>query len=239
VLGPNGAGKTTLLRTLMGMLKLKAGTVRVFGNDIRTMKEKELFQMVSYVPQNRDVPKSYSVLETVLLGLTGMMGIFSEPGAHEMKRAEETLDLLGIRALSEKPMSDLSGGEAQMVLIARALVKEPEILILDEPESGLDFKNQLIILEAIRSASSRGVTTVFNTHYPEHALRYADTGLLFCPGENDGPGEVLYGPMQELITEKNIKKSFGVEAVIGTVNMEDIAVMSVVPIRLSNDKEEK
>ena len=239
VLGPNGAGKTTLLRVLMGMLKLKAGTVRVFGRDIRTLKEKELFQTVSYVPQMREVPRSYSVTETVLLGLTGMMGIFSEPGERELRQTEETLDLLGIRHLANKPMSDLSGGEAQMVLIARALVKDPKILILDEPESGLDFRNQLIILDAVRAAARRGVTTVFNTHYPEHALRYADSGLLFCPGEADGPGEVLYGPMQGLITEKNIKKSFGVEAAIGRLNVEDIAVMSVVPIKLSNDKEEK
>ena len=136
-------------------------------------------------------------------------------------------------------MSDLSGGEVQMVLLARALVKDPKILILDEPESGLDFKNQLIVLSAVREAAKRGVTSVFNTHYPEHAFRYADSGLLFCPGEKEDPGEVLSGPIQELITEKNIKKSFGVEAVIGTVQSEDIAVKSVVPIKLSNDKEEE
>ena len=239
VLGPNGAGKTTLLRCLMGMLKPKGGIVRVFGEDVRAMKEKALFENVAYVPQNREVPRSYSVMETVLLGLTGTMGIFSEPGKKELDRAEQTLDRLGILSLAGKPMSDLSGGEVQMVLLARALVKDPKILILDEPESGLDFRNQLIVLSAVREAAKRGVTTVFNTHYPEHAFRYADSGLLFCPGEKDGRGEVLFGPIPELITEKNIKKSFGVEAVIGTVQSEDIAVKSVVPIKLSNDKEEK
>lgn len=238
VLGPNGAGKTTLLKCLMGMLKLKSGTVRVFGEDIRAMKEKTLFDKIAYVPQFKEIPKSYSVLETVLLGLTGTMGIFSEPGKKEIGRAETTLDLLGIRELEYRSMSDLSGGEVQMVLLARALVKDPKILVLDEPESGLDFRNQLIVLTALKEASRRGVTSIFNTHYPEHAFRYADSGLLFCPGAPQEPGTVLFGPIHELITEQNIKKSFGVEAVIGTVNAENTAVKSVVPIKLSNDKEE-
>lgn len=238
VLGPNGAGKTTLLKCLMGMLKLKAGEVRIFGKDIRTQKERALFDDIAYVPQNRDFPASYTVLESVLIGLTGKMGIFSQPGKAEIEKAEETLRILGIPTLSEKAMSDLSGGEVQMVLLARALVKEPKILILDEPESGLDFKNQMIVLEAVKEAAGRGVAAVFNTHYPEHAFRYADSGLLFCPEEGDMPAEILTGPIEELITEKNIKKSFGVEAVIGTVEKENTAVKSVVPIKLSYDEEE-
>ena len=238
VLGPNGAGKTTLLKCLMGMFRLKAGEIRIFGKDIRGLKERALFDEIAYVPQNRDFPASYTVLESVLVGLTGKMGIFSQPGKAEIEKAEETLRMLGISELSGKSMSDLSGGEVQMVLLARALVKEPKLLVLDEPESGLDFKNQMIVLDAVKEAAGRGVAAIFNTHYPEHALRYADAGLLFCPGEKEEPGTVIHGAVRELITEKNIKKSFGVEAAIGTIETENTAVMSVVPIRISNDKEE-
>ena len=239
VLGPNGAGKTTLLKCLMGMLKLKEGHVRIFGNNLSSIRERDLFRHIAYVPQNRDFPASYTVLESVLVGLTGAMGIFSQPGAKEIEKAEETLRMLGIQHLKEKSLSTLSGGEVQMVLLARALVKDPEILVLDEPESGLDFKNQLVVLEAIMEAKKRGVTAVFNTHYPEHAFRYADKGLLFCPGESGGPGEVLFGPINELITAKNVQKSFGVDAVIGRIEIENTAIKSVVPIKLSHDKEEK
>ncbi|MBO4411923.1 MAG: ABC transporter ATP-binding protein [Lachnospiraceae bacterium] len=239
VLGPNGSGKTTLLKCLMGYLKLREGTVRIFGQDLRTLSEKALFETIAYVPQHRELPVSYTVLETVLIGLTGRMGVFSQPGRAEVERGEEVLERLGIAALRNRVLGELSGGEVQMVLLARALVKNPKMLILDEPESGLDFKNQLVVLDAIHEAKEQGIACIFNTHYPEHAFRYADRGLLFCPGENGGPNRVLNGPIPELITEKNIKTSFGVEALIGTIEADDIAIKSVVPIKLSHDKEER
>ena len=230
VLGPNGAGKTTLLRCLMGMLKPKSGIVRVFGEDVRAMKEKALFENVAYVPQNREVPRSYSVMETVLLGLTGTMGIFSEPGKKELDRAEQTLDRLGILSLAGKPMSDLSGGEVQMVLLARALVKDPKILILDEPESGLDFRNQLIVLNTMDKLKAKGISCIFNIHYPKHALQKADCSLIL------GGDKPYFGKTDETVNEKTIEAVFGVRAVISEMQVDGEIIKNIVPLYVTEKR---
>lgn len=227
ILGPNGAGKTTLLRCLMKTYAFTEGEAFLDNENMRAMKDRQLFEKISYVPQGKNVPGSFTVSETVLLGSAGTIGPFGVPGEKEMKRAEALLREFRLWERRNDPAGQLSGGELQLTLIARALMKEPEILVLDEPESGLDFKNQLLVLETLKALSARGMTVLFNTHYPEHAFRYADVGILLY-----GNGKAAFGPISEIITEENIKEAFGVDAKIQEIIVENTAVKSVVPIKI-------
>lgn len=231
VLGPNGSGKTTLLKCMLNLLKLQEGACLLDGKDVRTLPVRDFFGVVSYVPQTRSIPTSYTVLETVLLGLSGKTGVFRAPGEKDVRKAEETLRKLGIGALKDKRCNELSGGELQMVFIARALISEPKILILDEPESGLDFRNQLIVLETLTELKEGGMACVFNTHYPEHALGRADKALLLSGGRG------IFGTAEEVVTEERIREAFGVEAYIGTHEIDGTTVKTVIPIKKSDDKE--
>ncbi len=238
ILGPNGAGKTTLLKCLIGTLKPRQGEVRIGGKPLTEYRVRDLFPKIAYVPQKPGMTLSYTALETVLLGLTGSLGIFSSPGKQEIGKAEQTMEELGILGLRDRPVNELSGGELQLTRIAAAIVKDPELLILDEPESGLDFKNQLLVLDTISGLKTRGVSCIFNTHYPEHAYRRADRGILFTNRERKaGVPSTLYGTMETLITEENIKKSLGVEVVIRNELVENTAVKSVIPIKIALEEE--
>lgn len=227
ILGPNGAGKTTLLRCITGMLKWKTGSGFLDKEEIRTMKHQKLWSQMAYVPQARAVSSAYTGIEMVLLGRSSRLNVFEAPGKKDIEKALEVLDFLGIRDLAEKKCSQISGGELQMLLIAKALVSEPKVLILDEPESNLDFKNQLIVLDTINSLAKQGMTCIFNTHYPAHALQRAQKSLLLCNG-----GDWIFGETDLVVTEENIRKAFGVDSVIGEVKTEEGSVKSVIPLKI-------
>ncbi len=212
ILGPNGAGKTTMLRCMMGFLKWTSGQSLLDGEDIAGMSHRKLFSRVAYVPQAKNATLASSVKDMVLLGRSSHYNIFGKPNAKDRQMVTDTLARLGLSAMAECSCAELSGGELQMVLIARAIVAEPQIIILDEPESNLDFKNQLIVLKTLRSLAEQGITCIFNTHYPVHALRHADKALLL-----DKSGNVRFGSTSEVITEENMRNAFGVETVIGQI----------------------
>ena len=193
ILGPNGAGKTTLLRCMMGFLKWNTGKSMLDGENIANMTQRQLFSKVAYVPQAKNAVLSSSVKDMVLLGRSSHYGIFGKPGAKDRQIVAETLQSLGLTAMADRACNELSGGELQMALIARALVSEPQVIILDEPESNLDFKNQLIVLKTLQSLTEQGITCIFNTHYPVHALRHADKALLL-----DKAGNVVFGSAHEV-----------------------------------------
>ena len=208
VLGPNGAGKTTLLKVIMGILSANTGACYVEGKDIKTLSAKELWGKISYVPQSKLQTSSLSCIDMVLLGLAGKISSFKSPSKEDRQEAFDLMKDLNIDYLADKRCDALSGGQLQMVLIARALISKPKLLILDEPESGLDFRNQLVVRDCISRLKNEGISCIFNTHYPEHALKRADKALLYI-GEH-----TIFGPTKELITEENIEKSFGVKAKI-------------------------
>ncbi|MCQ2419413.1 MAG: ABC transporter ATP-binding protein [Clostridia bacterium] len=225
VLGPNGSGKTTLLRAALGSLKWQNGGSFLDGKSIRSIPTREFFSHVAYVPQARNGSLPFTVLETVLLGRTGQLDVFSAPKKEDVALAEEVLQELGISHLAAKRCSELSGGELQLVLIARALAQKPSLLILDEPESNLDFKNQLIVLDTISKLKEKGIGCLFNTHYPAHALQRADKALLLSPG-----GSYLFGQTQQIVTEENLRTYFGVEAAIRRLQTDHGEVLDVVPV---------
>ncbi|MBR4091526.1 MAG: ABC transporter ATP-binding protein, partial [Mogibacterium sp.] len=230
VLGPNGAGKTTLLRCMMDMLHWQSGRSLLDGEDIRSIPASKLWRRMAYVPQARSAAVSYTAFQTVLLGRSSRIGAFSAPSAEDMKIAESVMDRLGISHLADKACYAISGGELQMVLIARAMAAEPEILVLDEPESNLDFKNQLIVLDAMTALAAEGVACIFNTHYPAHALQRAGKALMLSKD-----GESIFGDTTAVVTEENIRRAFGVEALIGEVETPHNIMKNVVAVGISED----
>ena len=181
ILGQNGIGKTTLLKCFNGVLKWSSGEMYIGGKRVSSPKE---LKSIGYVPQAHNLSFPYSVRELTIMGRARYLGMFSTPSKKEQKLVEEVLDEIGILHLIDKKCSELSGGQLQMVFVARALVGTPKILILDEPESHLDFKNQAVILKLIvKLVNERGITCIFNTHYPEYALRISDRSMIM--GKND------------------------------------------------------
>ena len=227
VLGPNGAGKTTLLRCMMDMLHWQEGRSLLDGEDIRGMAASKLWRRMAYVPQARSAAASYTAFQTVLLGRSSRIGAFSAPSDEDMEAAERVMKELGIWELADKPCYAISGGELQMVLIARAMAAEPEVLVLDEPESNLDFKNQLIVLDVMSGLARSGVACIFNTHYPAHALQRADKSLMLTKG-----GMYIYGPTKYVVSEDDIRSIFGVNAIIEDIGGSDGSVKSITPISI-------
>lgn len=179
VLGRNGAGKTTLLKCLLGFIKATSGEVLLNGVDIshsQGAKQAKMWDSIAYVAQNKGIPLAISALEMVTLGLNSHITLM--PKKSDFEKASQVLDELKITHLKTKNCASLSGGELQMVLFARALVKRPKILILDEPESNLDFANQKTILDMLKDLSKRGCAIIINTHFPAHALFLSNKVLL-------------------------------------------------------------
>lgn len=230
ILGPNGAGKTTMLRCITGMLKWKGGQSLLDGEPIHSMPAGKLWSRMAYVPQAKAASSAYTAFETVLLGRSSRLNAFSTPKQEDLEKAKEVMDLLGIYHLADKKCSAISGGELQMVLIARALASEPRVLILDEPESNLDFKNQLVVLDTMSHLAQKGMTCIFNTHYPAHALQRAEKSLILSRG-----GDYIFGSTASVVTEDNIRKAFGVEAVIGEVETAGNILQNVIPLNIASD----
>ena len=207
VLGPNGAGKTTMLKCMMGLLKWEKGETLLDGKAISKMSNKELWKTIGYVPQASRMTFSYSILDLVTMGRAVYIGAFNQPSKEDKRLAIEALELVGIAHLAEKLCTELSGGELQLALIARTLVADPKILVLDEPESHLDIHKQKIILQTIKKlVKERDLACVINTHYANHAFYFGDKVLVVA---KDQP--VITGPVSEIMTEQNILDYFHIE----------------------------
>jgi len=178
VLGKNGAGKTTLLKCLTGFNKVKDGEILYDGKSISEYKN-TLWRKVSYVPQAHSFSYPYTCLELVTMGRNPHKGAFSLPDGEDEKRAAASLESLGLLDIKDKPCTKISGGQLQLVMIARALVNEPELLILDEPENSLDLKNQIRLLDLLKKiCKNKGEGIILNTHFAAHAKLISDKLLL-------------------------------------------------------------
>ncbi len=205
ILGPNGVGKTTLLKCMIGLQKWNKGFSSIDGVKITDMSNKEFFSKVSYVPQAKTPAFAFTARELVLMRRSVHLGHFSSPQKKDIELVDSIMEELSITYLRDKFCHQISGGELQMLLIARALVQTPSILILDEPESNLDFRNQLIILKTIRKLADKGMICIFNTHYPSHSFSIADKCILL--GKD---GKSVFGEVKEVLSKENIEKTFAV-----------------------------
>ena len=231
ILGPNGAGKTTLLRCVMGFLKWTGGRSLLDGENVSAMPPRALWRKIAYVPQARGRASSALVENMILLGRSNRIGALSQPGAKDYAAVDAVLERLSITHLRGRRCDEISGGELQMALIARALAAEPGCVIFDEPESNLDFRNQLIVLETMERLRDEGVACLFNTHYPDHALRCADKALLL--GKTGAP---VYGSAFQVITEAAIGAAFGVESVIARVQTPGHDYHSITPVAVRDER---
>ncbi len=217
VLGANGAGKTTLMKCMLGLLRWTSGASFLNGKDVRTLKSKAFWREVGYVPQAKLPSFVYTVGEMVVMGRSSHLGELSQPGEKDWQKVDECLKTVGIFHLKDKLCSRISGGEYQMALIARALVSDPSLLVLDEPESNLDFKNQRIVLDTISwLCKEKGLAAILNTHYPEHAVEISHKALLLFPD-----GTSLAGDAKDVIGEKNLEKAFDVPVRICTIDLPE------------------
>ncbi len=188
LLGVNGSGKTTLMRTLLGLLPAIAGEILLCGKPLGQWAASALAQKVAYVPQAHDGPFAFNVLDMVTLGRSAHLGLFASPAQRDRQLARDMLEVLGIAHLELRLFPTLSGGERQLVLIARALVQQPEILVMDEPAASLDFGHQITLLNRIRQLKAAGITLLMSTHHPMHANAVADKVITLSPHEGAKQG---------------------------------------------------
>ena len=180
LLGPNGGGKTTLLKTLLGLLVPKAGEVRLDGTVLSARSIRERARLIAYVPQTHVATFAFTVEAVVLMGRTAHGDLFARPTAKDRQVAAGMLERFGIAPLAQRPYTMISGGERQLVLLARALAQEPQFIVLDEPTANLDFGNQGKVMREIRALAASGLGVLFTTHDPNHALRAADRAYLLA-----------------------------------------------------------
>ena len=205
LLGPNGSGKTTLLRTLLGLLPPQSGEVRLLDRPLSEWSRKALARHIGYVPQAHAGLFAFTVLDIVLMGRAAHVGRFAAPSAKDRAIAMQCLETLGIAALAECIYTQVSGGERQLALIARALAQEPALLFMDEPTASLDFGNQLRVLEHLLQLRERGIAILMSTHQPEHALRCADRTALVGEG-----GLIAVGATANVATVENLARLYRV-----------------------------
>jgi iron complex transport system ATP-binding protein len=212
LLGPNGSGKTTLFRTLLGLLPAIAGTVTVNGETMRDWSWRERALVFGYVPQAQLGLFPFTVREMVLMGRTAHVGLFGGPTRRDRDAAAAALALLGIIHLADRPYTQVSGGERQLTLIARALAQEPDILVLDEPTASLDFGNQVVVLAQVQRLAARGIGVIMSTHAPDQAFACADRVLLMQDGRI-----VAEGAPEAVLTAERLRAVYGVEVWVSRV----------------------
>lgn len=209
VLGANGAGKSTLFRCLLGGLTDYTGAIELDGRDVRTLSRRETAEHIAYIPQIHRPTFGYSVLDTTLMGLTRQLSPFRSPTPEMEKQAMDALEQMGVAQLAERNFATLSGGEQQLVLIARALCQQSDILVMDEPTSSLDYGNQLRVLERVRQLARQGYTVLLSTHDPQHALRFSQKVLALSGGQVAAEGDTA-----DVLTPELLRLLYGVEAVL-------------------------
>lgn len=199
VLGPNARGKTTMLKCLAGLIRPVSGSVEISGG-------------VGYVPQSHSVVFAFSVLDIVLMGRARTVKIYRTPTAVDRAAAREALRRVGVPHLADRDYTGLSGGERQLVLIARALVSECHTVVLDEPAAALDLRNQARVLTVLRALADEGMAVVMTTHHPDHALHVAERSMLMI-----APEDQRLGPTRELLTGPMLSEMYGVPIVTADI----------------------
>lgn len=225
VLGSNGVGKTTLYRTMLGLLPLLGGQVLIDGENLSAMSAKSLAKKIAYVPQYHNPPFPYRVFDVVLMGRGAHVSDVGTPSKEDYKIAEEMLGKMGISYLRDEIYTQISGGERQLVLIARALAQQTDYLLMDEPASSLDFGNQVRVLKEIRRLAEEGKGICLTSHNPEQVL-LADRDVLAVAGD----GKYKAGAASEVITEDLLREVYGLEASIHEIqNRKGKWMKSVLP----------
>jgi len=210
ILGPNGSGKTTLLRSISRVLKPHGGSILIDKEDIYALKPKQVAQKMAVVPQYNDVGFNFSAMEVVLMGRNPHLSDFQMESSKDVEIARKAMELTNTWSLASRPINELSGGEAQRVIIARALAQEPKILLLDEPMSHLDIINQIELMDLVKSLCIKNDLAVLAViHDLNMASRYCDMILLLKAGK-----VFALGSVEKVVTTENILNVFGVDSIV-------------------------
>ncbi|ANE33801.1 ABC transporter, ATP-binding protein [Campylobacter hyointestinalis subsp. lawsonii CCUG 27631] len=204
ILGENGSGKSSLLKAILGLIKF-SGDVLINRANLRSFSSRELASLISYIPQSNFTPFNYSVLDMVLMGRLVYKGLFDNYSKNDRLIAIQSLESLGILNLVNDEFLNLSGGQKQLVLIARALASRAKTIIMDEPINGLDFGNQIRLLEMIKMVASSGYDFIITTHHPRHARFIGGRAILIKNGE------IFRDTASELLDSSLISKLYGVD----------------------------
>jgi iron complex transport system ATP-binding protein len=213
ILGANGAGKTTLIKCLTGLLAPSSGKVLLNNINIHSLNASEIAKEIGYIPQIHNSTFAFTVLDVVLMGRSPHLDIFESPSEKDIKIADKALKTLNIAHMRDKPYTEISGGEQQLVFIARVLTQEPDILILDEPTSHLDFGNQIRTLDVIERLAKNGLSILMSSHFPDHAFISANKVAIL-----KDKNFIDIGTPSEVITEENMEETYGIKVKIVDVD---------------------
>jgi iron complex transport system ATP-binding protein len=216
LLGPNGSGKTTLLRCLAGVSALSSGSVRLEDVEVSRLSAPDRAKRIGVLFQDHTPAFPFAVRDVVVMGRAPHLGLFGSPGGRDFALADQTLERVGLADARHRPYTQLSGGEQQLVLLARTLVQQPDVILLDEPAAHLDFRNQVLALRMIRTLAAEGLTMVMSTHDPNHALWLRGHAALMKEGRF-----VAVGPALEVLTEENVSKTYDTDVQIVAVPGRD------------------
>ncbi len=205
LLGPNGVGKTTLFKTVLGFLPRLGGRFLVGEKDIEEYSRKEIAKRIAYVPQAHVPAFPFTVEDVVTMGRTAWFGNSRTPGKEDIEISVEILESLSIGHLRNRIYTQLSGGERQMVLIARALAQQPQFLVMDEPASNLDFGNQMRVLKQVMELKDRGIGVIMASHHPDHAFMCGADVILIS-----ADGSVTSGHCDEMLSEETLSRAYSI-----------------------------
>ncbi len=226
ILGVNGTGKTTLFKTLLGLLPSKGGTVKVDGEDATKWSVKKRAKYFGYIPQFHTPPFPYTALQVVTMGRTGHMSSISSPKDEDVEVALDAMKALNIEYLKDSVYTEISGGERQMVLVARAITQNPKFILMDEPTSNLDFGNQTRVLNEVIKLTEKGIAVIMTTHSPNHVFIDKSKVLMI----RDKSGHYSFGRGSDIITESSLTDIYKVPVAIIQEERESNLIKSCVPL---------
>ncbi len=230
--GPNGCGKTTLIQCILGILKPQNGVIRLQDKDIKSMDIKEIAKKVAYIPQIHEKPFPYKVLDVVLMGRVSYTSLFSLPKKRDINAAKEALARVGMLSVKDKPYTQLSGGETQLVMVARALTQQTPVLIMDEPTAHLDFRNELSFLETIvQLVKDIGLTVVMATHFPNHSFYFENCHIKSRVALMSERMFYAQGRPGEVLTEKNMYDIFKIKSKFVSHQWKDGRYSQIIPLK--------
>lgn len=230
--GPNGCGKTTLIQCILGILKTSSGSIRLRGKDIMGMKTVEIARELSYIPQVHEKPFPYKVIDVVLMGRVSYTGLFSLPQKEDRKKAEEALERVGMLEFKDKPYTQLSGGETQLVMVARALAQQTPVLVMDELTAHLDFRNELRFLETVvHLVKDTNITVIMATHFPNHAFYFENSGTGARVALMNDRMFYAKGRPDQVLTENNMYDIFRIKSKLISHQWEEGRLKQILPIK--------
>lgn len=209
LLGPNGAGKSTLLNVIVGLLEPHEGEVLLDGAPLSSYSRREIARRIAYVPQSTSVAFSYSVRDYAALGRAPYLRICESPGKDDWLLVDEALERLGVSHLASRAYCELSGGQRQLVDIARALVQTPRLILFDEPTSALDYGNQVKVLSIVSELSRQGYSIIMTTHNPDHPILLDSSVCLL-----DREGRLVKGGVSDIMEEGLLREVYGCALII-------------------------